>query len=93
MVGPPKVINKRVNDKLLEPFEVATVEVPENHMGPVVEVLGRRRGQMFDMQGVGYVLLFLSIPFMREMCESCDMAGRKEQSFCGTRSQHVDYLD
>ncbi|CAF2135923.1 unnamed protein product [Brassica napus] len=53
MVGPPKVINKRVNDKLLEPFEVATVEVPENHMGPVVELLGRRRGQMFDMQGVG----------------------------------------
>ncbi|KAF2561763.1 hypothetical protein F2Q70_00014283 [Brassica cretica] len=53
MVGPPKVINKRVNDKLLEPYEVATVEVPENHMGPVVELLGRRRGQMFDMQGVG----------------------------------------
>lgn len=22
MVGPPKVINKRVNDKLLEPYEV-----------------------------------------------------------------------
>lgn len=22
MVGPPKVINKRVDDKLLEPFEV-----------------------------------------------------------------------
>ncbi|KAG2243320.1 hypothetical protein Bca52824_094833, partial [Brassica carinata] len=53
MVGPPKVINKRVNDKLLEPYEVATVEVPENHMGPVVELLGKRRGQMFDMQGVG----------------------------------------
>ncbi|KAK1288436.1 hypothetical protein QJS10_CPB19g01075 [Acorus calamus] len=50
MVGPPKVINKRVNDKLLEPFEIATVEVPEEHMGSVVELLGRRRGQMFDMQ-------------------------------------------
>ncbi|KAM1332972.1 hypothetical protein ACFX15_008615 [Malus domestica] len=54
MVGPPKVINKRVNDKLLEPYEIATVEVPEEHMGPVVELLGKRRGQMFDMQGVGY---------------------------------------
>lgn len=53
MVGPPKVINKRVNDKLLEPFEIATVEVPEEHMGPVVELLGKRRGQMFDMQGLG----------------------------------------
>ncbi|XP_010057296.1 putative elongation factor TypA-like SVR3, chloroplastic [Eucalyptus grandis] len=53
MVGPPKVISKRVNDKLLEPFEIATVEVPEEHMGSVVELLGRRRGLMFDMQGVG----------------------------------------
>ncbi|GAV74417.1 EFG_C domain-containing protein, partial [Cephalotus follicularis] len=53
MVGPPKVINKKVDDKLLEPFEIATVEVPEEHMGPVVELLGKRRGQMFDMQGIG----------------------------------------
>ncbi|XP_024019086.1 putative elongation factor TypA-like SVR3, chloroplastic isoform X2 [Morus notabilis] len=53
MVGPPKVINKKVNDQLLEPFEIATVEVPEEHMGSVVELLGKRRGQMFDMQGVG----------------------------------------
>ncbi|KAJ7976802.1 GTP-binding protein TypA/BipA like [Quillaja saponaria] len=53
MVGPPKVINKKVNDKLLEPYEIATVEVPEQHMGSVVELLGKRRGLMFDMQGVG----------------------------------------
>lgn len=53
MVGPPKVINKRVNDKLMEPFEIATVEVPEVHMGSVVELLGKRRGQMIDMQGLG----------------------------------------
>lgn len=33
--------------------QIATVEVPEEHMGPVVELLGKRRGQMFDMQGVG----------------------------------------
>ncbi|KAL3819813.1 hypothetical protein ACJIZ3_005718 [Penstemon smallii] len=53
MVGPPKVINKRVDDKLLEPYEIAIVEVPEEYMGPVVELLGRRRGQMVDMQGTG----------------------------------------
>ena len=35
------------------------MEVPEEHMGAVVELLGKRRGQMFDMQGVGYVDLFL----------------------------------
>eukprot|EP00262_Sarcandra_glabra_P000118 TRINITY_DN1017_c0_g1_i1.p1 TRINITY_DN1017_c0_g1~~TRINITY_DN1017_c0_g1_i1.p1 ORF type:complete len:706 (+),score=115.22 TRINITY_DN1017_c0_g1_i1:69-2120(+) len=53
MVGPPKVINKRVDDKLLEPFEIANVEVPEVYMGPVVELLGKRRGLMIDMQGLG----------------------------------------
>ncbi|CAH1418403.1 unnamed protein product [Lactuca virosa] len=53
MVGPPKVINKRIDDKLLEPYEIATVEVPEVHMGSVVELLGKRRGQMVDMQGLG----------------------------------------
>ncbi|KAK3014276.1 hypothetical protein RJ639_009683 [Escallonia herrerae] len=64
MVGPPKVINKRVDDKLLEPFEIASVEVPEEHMGPVVELLGKRRGQMFDMQGgaEGTTLLKYKIP-------------------------------
>lgn len=53
MVGPPKVISKKVDDKLFEPFEIATVEVPEEHMGPVVELLGKRRGQMFNMENVG----------------------------------------
>lgn len=36
-------------------MQIATVEVPEVYMGPVVELLGKRRGQMFDMQGLGYV--------------------------------------
>ncbi|KAK6124835.1 hypothetical protein DH2020_016689 [Rehmannia glutinosa] len=53
MVGPPKVINKKVDDKLLEPYEIAIVEVPEEYVGPVVELLGRRRGHMVDMQGTG----------------------------------------
>ncbi len=42
-----------MGDKLHEPFEIATVEVPEEHMGSVVELLGKRRGQMFDMLAVG----------------------------------------
>ncbi|CAA0838758.1 elongation factor family protein [Striga hermonthica] len=53
MVGPPKVINKTVNDKLLEPYEIALVEVPEEYVGSVVELLGKRRGHMTDMQGAG----------------------------------------
>lgn len=49
-------------------MQIATVEVPENHMGPVVELLGKRRGQMFDMQGVGYALFpWPSLYFIRKV--------------------------
>lgn len=41
-------------------LQIATVEVPEEHMGAVVELLGKRRGQMFDMQGVGCVNSFFA---------------------------------
>lgn len=33
----------------LEPFEEALVEVPEEFVGPVVDLLGSRKGQMVDM--------------------------------------------
>jgi GTP-binding protein len=29
------------------------VEVPENYVGAIVDMLGKRRGQMLDMQAVG----------------------------------------
>lgn len=51
----------RVDIVLYYCFQIATVEVPEEHMGPVVELLGKRRGLMFDMQGVGCVLYFFWI--------------------------------
>ncbi|MCO5571588.1 hypothetical protein L7F22_025333 [Adiantum nelumboides] len=53
MVGPPRVINKEADGKKLEPYEVAIVEVPEEYVGAVVDMLGKRRGQMLDMQTVG----------------------------------------
>ena len=44
-------------------MQIATVEVPEEHMGAVVELLGKRRGQMFDMEGVGFVhVSLISVP-------------------------------
>ena len=33
----------------LEPYEEAVVEVPEAHMGGVVDLMGSRKGQMLDM--------------------------------------------
>eukprot|EP00891_Asterochloris_glomerata_P002516 jgi/Astpho2/2516/e_gw1.00048.37.1_t len=50
-VGPPKVILKEVEGKKCEPFEEALIEVPEEHVGPVMDLMGNRKGQMVDMQG------------------------------------------
>lgn len=48
-VGPPQVITKMVDGKKYEPYEEAHVEVPQEHMGQVVDLLGQRKGQMLDM--------------------------------------------
>ncbi|CAD7697416.1 unnamed protein product [Ostreobium quekettii] len=53
-VGPITVITKTIDGKTYEPFEEALVEVPEEHMGSVVELFGRRKGRMLDMSaGLG----------------------------------------
>ena len=44
-----QVITKRVDGATLEPIEEAVVEVPEEHMGSVVELFGRRKSRMVDM--------------------------------------------
>lgn len=51
-VGPPKVITKTDADgKKLEPYEDAVVEVPEEHMGSVMDLMGQRKAEMLDMAG------------------------------------------
>jgi GTP-binding protein len=48
-VSQPEVIFREIDGQLCEPFEVLTVEVPEEYLGSVVELLGRRRGEMQNM--------------------------------------------
>lgn len=49
-IGSPQVIfQKDENGKLLEPIEKFKVEVPSEYSGPVIEELGRRKGEMIDM--------------------------------------------
>lgn len=42
----PRVIQKKDGDAILEPFEKANIEVPEEYAGSVIEELSRRRGEM-----------------------------------------------
>ena len=52
-VSRPEVIYKRIADKLYEPFEEVIVEVPEEHVGVVIESLGLRKGEMTAMHAAG----------------------------------------
>jgi GTP-binding protein len=49
-IGRPEVIVKDLDGVRSEPFEDAYVDVDESYVGPVVESMGRRRGQMVDMR-------------------------------------------
>ncbi len=40
----PRVLYKEVDGVKMEPYESLTVDVEENHQGPVMEELGRRKG-------------------------------------------------
>ena len=52
-VSQPQVIIKEVEGKKFEPFEEATIDVPEAYSGNVIEKMGRRKGRMIDMETNG----------------------------------------
>jgi len=63
-VGKPRVVYREINGEKCEPFEVLTIDVEEANQGTVMEELGRRRGDLQDMQpdGHGRVRLEYRIP-------------------------------
>jgi GTP-binding protein len=48
-VGKPQVITREVNGVKEEPFETLVVEVPSDKLGPVMELVGARRGETEEM--------------------------------------------
>jgi GTP-binding protein len=63
-VSRPRVLFKMVDGVRHEPFELLTVDLEEQHQGAVMEELGRRKGDLQDMQpdGRGRVRLEYRIP-------------------------------
>lgn len=49
-VSKPQVVIKEIEGQKCEPYEYLTVDVPEEYMGPVMEKLGARKGEMTNMQ-------------------------------------------
>ena len=52
-VGRPRVVMRTVNGVKQEPYELLTVDVEDGHQGGVMEELGRRRGDLQDLQADG----------------------------------------
>ena len=52
-VSRPRVMFKDIDGVRCEPYEMLTVDVEEQHQGTVMEELGRRRGDLLDMQPDG----------------------------------------
>ena len=63
-VSRPRVVFKEIDGVKCEPYEMLTVDVEETHQGALMEELGRRRGDLQDMQpdGKGRVRLEYRIP-------------------------------
>ncbi|MBA0901757.1 MAG: translational GTPase TypA [Candidatus Nitrotoga sp.] len=63
-VSKPRVVFREINGEKCEPYEMLTVDVEETNQGAVMEELGRRRGDLQDMQsdGRGRVRLEYRIP-------------------------------
>jgi len=62
-VGKPEVIVKVIDGVKYEPYEYLVVDVPNGQMGPVMELVGARRGEMTKMDVKGaYAHLEFSIP-------------------------------
>jgi GTP-binding protein len=62
-VGKPTVVLRQIDGKTHEPFETLTVEVPTDRVGPVMEMVGNRRGTLSEMSPRGdFTLLRFEIP-------------------------------
>lgn len=62
-ISKPRVVLQEINGVMHEPYEVLNVEVPTERMGPVMEMVGNRRGQIEEMTPRGeYTLLRFTIP-------------------------------
>ncbi len=52
-VGKPEVIVRKIDGKNCEPWELLVVDVPTDDVGPVMELVGGRRGQPTEMTATG----------------------------------------
>ncbi len=52
-IGAPKVIYKEIDGKKAEPIETLVVDVPSELAGKVIEIVGKKKGEMVKMEQKG----------------------------------------
>ena len=64
LVSRPKVIIKEIDGVKCEPIEILVVNVPDDSVGTVIEKLGRRKGEMVNMEPAeaGHTKIEFNIP-------------------------------
>jgi GTP-binding protein len=63
-VSRPEVIQKEIDGEIREPYELVMLDVEEQHQGSVIEELGKRKGDMTNMEvdGKGRIRVTFMIP-------------------------------
>ena len=84
-VGKPQVVKKIIDGKVYEPWERATIDVPEEYLGAVTQLMAARKGQMVTMtnHGSGWVRMEFEIP-------SRGMIGFRTQFLTQTRGTGIN---
>ncbi|MDD5059185.1 MAG: translational GTPase TypA [Sideroxydans sp.] len=52
-VGKPRVVYKEINGEKCEPYENLSIDLEDGHQGAVMEEIGRRRGELTNMESDG----------------------------------------
>jgi GTP-binding protein len=83
-VSKPEVIFRQdAKGAILEPFEEAIIEVLKDFVGPVIELLGSRRGQLISMENK------LDETILRYLIPTRGLLGLRQQFMTITRGQGV----
>jgi GTP-binding protein len=90
-VSKPRVLYKEVEGKTIEPMELALVEVAQEFVGTVIDLMGRRKGEVIYMTPAvdGYARLEFKVPsrgligFRNEFLTETRGTGVISQSFHG----------
>ncbi|PXX51216.1 MULTISPECIES: translational GTPase TypA [Aquitalea] len=63
-VAKPRVVFKEINGEKCEPYENLTIDLEDDHQGGIMEEIGRRRGELTNMEsdGMGRTRLEYHIP-------------------------------